>query len=138
MTSLLERNAEEALRGIDAKPLAGKAVLLTGATGLIGVNLAAALTRAGARLTTPKRSVPVMGTYDYIVHAAGYAQPSRFLADPMATIAVNTSMLVDLIGRMKPDGRLLFLSTSEVYSGNPRGLHREDDIGATNPAHARG
>ena len=137
MTSLLERNAEEALRGIDAKPLASKAVLLTGATGLIGVNLAAALTRSGARLTTPKRGVPQMGTYDFIIHAAGYAQPSRFLADPMATIAVNTSMLADLIGRMKPDGRLLFLSTSEVYSGNPRSLHREEDIGATNPASAR-
>lgn len=138
MTSLLERNAEEALRRIDAKRLAGKAVLLTGATGLIGVNLAAALTRAGAKMTTPKRTMPMVGTYDFIVHAAGYAQPSRFLADPMATIAVNTSMLIDLLGRLKPEGRLLFLSTSEVYSGGSRSLHREEDIGATNPAHARG
>jgi UDP-glucuronate decarboxylase len=136
--SLLERNADDALKRIDSAPLRGKAVLLTGATGLIGVNLAAAFALAGARVTAPKRGLPQIGTYDYIVHAAGYAQPARFLADPIATIAVNTSMLADLLRRLKPEGRLLFLSTSEVYSGNNRALFREEDIGATNPAHARG
>lgn len=138
MTSLLESNADEALRRVDTFKLGGKSVLLTGATGLIGVNLAAAFNRVGVRLVTPKRGVPQIGSFDYVVHAAGYAQPVKFMADPMATIAVNTSMLAELLGRLKPEGRLLFLSTSEVYSGNQRGLHREEDIGATNPSHARG
>lgn len=137
--SLLERSADDALKRVDTAPLRGKLVLLTGATGLIGTNLAPAFARADARtIIMPKRGVPQIGSFDFIVHAAGYAQPAKFMADPMATIAVNTSMLADLLQRLKPGGRLLFLSTSEVYSGNPRALHREEDIGATNPAHARG
>jgi nucleoside-diphosphate-sugar epimerase len=56
----------------------------------------------------------------------------------METIKVNTSDLARLVAtNLKSKGRLLFLSTSEVYSGNPRSLYREEDIGATNPAHVR-
>jgi len=138
MQSLLEQTADAVLKRVDTAPLKGKAVLLTGATGLIGVNLSAALRKAGASLSEPHRDASPTGKYDFVIHAAGYAQPTKFMADPMATIRVNTSMLADLINGLRANGRLLFLSTSEVYSGNPRGLHREDDIGATNPAHDRG
>src|SRR5690348_16520606 len=123
MQSILERNAEEALARLDAAPLRGAKVLLTGATGLIGVNLAAALTRAGASVVRAKRGGTLLGTYDFIIHAAGYAQPARFMSDPLATIRCNTSMLMELFDRLHSKGRLLYLSTSEIYSGNVRGLH---------------
>lgn len=137
MQSILERNAEEALARLDAASLRGAKVLLTGATGLIGVNLAAALTRAGASVVRAKRGGTLLGTYDFIIHAAGYAQPARFMSDPLATIRCNTSMLMELFDRLHSKGRLLYLSTSEIYSGNVRGLHRETDVGTTDPSHAR-
>jgi nucleoside-diphosphate-sugar epimerase len=138
LTSLLERNAEAALAKVNHAPLAKRAVLLTGATGLIGQNLAAALRKAGAKVVTPGRTLPtISGSYDYIIHAAGYAQPAKFMADPMGTIAVNTTMLMDLLQRLSPSGRLLYISTSEVYSGSTRSMHNENDIGTTNPAGAR-
>ena len=138
MTNLLAEGARRVLRSVDLTPMNGRSVLLTGATGLIGANLHAALTAAGLAVTTRGRRGPLLGTYDYIIHAAGYAQPSRFLDDPMGTAAVNTTTLMDLLGRLAPKGRLLFLSTSELYSGNPRNLHNENDIGTTTPAHSRG
>ena len=137
MQSLLGQTADAVLGRIDSAPLKGNTVLLTGATGLIGVNLAAALRAAGARVPELHRDQRPAGRHDFIIHAAGYAQPAKFLADPMATIAVNTTMLSGLLRLLAPGGRLLFLSTSEVYSGNPRGMHREEDIGATNPASPR-
>lgn len=135
--SILERNAEEALRRLDAASLKGARVMLTGATGLIGVNLAAALKKTGCALSVYKRGGNLLGSYDFIIHAAGYAQPARFMADPLATIRCNTTMLMDLFDRLAPKGRLLYLSTSEIYSGNTRGLHRETDVGITDPSHPR-
>lgn len=138
MQSILGHNADEALRRLDAARLKGSRVLLTGGTGLIGVNLASALKKTGCALTLAKRGAPLLGSYDFIIHAAGYAQPARFMADPMSTIRCNTAMLMDLFDRLASDGRLLYLSTSEIYSGNARGLHREGDIGTTDPSHSRG
>ena len=138
LRKLLDHNAELVLARIDRAPLAGRTVLLTGASGLIGQNLHCALVKAGAKVVTPGRVLsPVSGSYDFIIHAAGYAQPAKFLADAMGTISVNTTMLMDLIQRLGPKGRLLFLSTSEVYSGSTRGIHNESDIGTTNPSGAR-
>jgi nucleoside-diphosphate-sugar epimerase len=138
MNDLLAEGAERVNRAISLLPMNGRSVLLTGATGLIGANILAALTAAGIPVQTKgRRNGPMLGTYDYIIHAAGYAQPSRFLDDPMGTAAVNTTMLMSLLERLNPGGRLLFLSTSELYNGNPRGLHNENDIGTTTPAHSR-
>lgn len=138
MTDLLAANAERVRKAVSLAPMAGKTVLVTGASGLIGVNLHRTLTDAGVAVTVPKaRCAPVSGLFDYIIHAAGYAQPAKFLADPMGTAAVNTTMLMGLLDRLAPGGRLLFLSTSEIYSGNPRNLHNENDVGTTTPFHPR-
>lgn len=134
--TLLAANSARVRKAINLAPMAGRSLLLTGASGLIGVNLHQTLNDAGVHVT-PARTAPIIGQYDYIIHAAGYAQPARFLADPMGTAAVNTTMLMALLDRLAPGGRLLFLSTSEIYSGNPRGLHNENDIGTTAPYHAR-
>jgi UDP-glucuronate decarboxylase len=74
---------------------------------------------------------------DLIIHAAGYGQPGKFLQDPAKTIALNTSTLLGLLEKVTVGGKLLFLSTSEVYTGAPRPPYRETDIGNTNTDHPR-
>lgn len=74
---------------------------------------------------------------DVILHAAGYAQPARFMADPVATIQINTSATIALLNRLKRNGRFLFVSSSEVYSGLKEASLVETDIGLTTPSHPR-
>lgn len=74
---------------------------------------------------------------DYIIHAAGYGQPGRFLSDPVRTLKINTGATSALLERLKPEGKFLFMSTSEVYSGSKNIPHCEDDIGTTNTMHKR-
>jgi nucleoside-diphosphate-sugar epimerase len=74
---------------------------------------------------------------DYIIHAAGYGQPGRFLQDPIKTIKLNTVVLLELFEKLLNGGKLLFLSTSEVYVGLPNPPYKETDIGTTNTNHPR-
>ena len=74
---------------------------------------------------------------DFIIHAASYAQPCKFLSDPIKTIKLNTSVLLELFEKISNDGKLLFLSTSEVYTGLPHSPYRETDIGSANTDHPR-
>lgn len=74
---------------------------------------------------------------DCVIHAAAYAQPSLFMADPVETLALGTEVTLDLLRRTRPGGSFLFLSSSEVYSGLPQPPFREDQIGTTTPAHSR-
>lgn len=74
---------------------------------------------------------------DYIIHGAGYAQPGRFLANPDKTIKLNTSTTFHLLDRLKLEGKFLFISSSEVYSGNSNIPYKETDIGTTNTLHDR-
>ncbi len=74
---------------------------------------------------------------DHVIHAVGYAQPSKFLEDPVKTIRINTTATIEMLERLPFNGKFLFLSSSEVYSGSKSFPHREDDIGTTNPSHPR-
>jgi UDP-glucuronate decarboxylase len=74
---------------------------------------------------------------DIVIHAAGYGQPGKFLKDPVRTIKLNTSALLGLFGKVAKGGKLLFLSTSEVYAGAPHPPYREVDVGSTNTDHPR-
>ena len=74
---------------------------------------------------------------DAIVHAAGYGQPGKFLSDPVATMALNVCATIDLFRKLRPGGRFLYLSTSEIYSGLPPGKHSENQTGTTNTDHPR-
>ncbi len=74
---------------------------------------------------------------DYIIHAAGYGQPGRFLQDPVKTIKLNTVVLFELFDKLAANGKLLFLSTSEIYTGQKRIPHVETDVGSTNTDHPR-
>ncbi len=123
-----------------------KSILIAGHTGLIGSALFDVLKRFNTVQGKSKSKQDLalkngddkIPRHDFVIHAAGYAQPSKFMEDPRATIRLNTHYLSGLIDDMKPGARLLFLSSSEVYSGCVKYIHTEDDIGTTTPAHARG
>jgi UDP-glucuronate decarboxylase len=74
---------------------------------------------------------------DVLIHAAGYAQPSKFLHNAVKTYTLNTHTTYLLSNLVRPDGRILFLSSSEVYSGLPGESYSENQIGTTNPEHPR-
>jgi nucleoside-diphosphate-sugar epimerase len=72
-----------------------------------------------------------------IVHAAGYAQPMRFMANPDRTLQINTSATMALLQRLAPGGHFQFLSSAEVYTGLRGGACGEAAVGTTTPAHPR-
>ena len=98
---ILYDDAARVAGGVDLTPLTNKAVLVTGASGLIGLNLIAALMRSPVRwimgasrfglppfcrpwLDDPRfidlrfEKQPVQPPPpDFIIHGAGYAQPAR-------------------------------------------------------------
>lgn len=74
---------------------------------------------------------------DYIIHSAGYGQPGRFLIDPIKTLRLNTVATYSLLDKLRPRGKFLFISTSEVYSGSNKIPYTEDDIGTTTTTHKR-
>lgn len=74
---------------------------------------------------------------DYIIHAAGYGQPGRFMENQIKTLKLNTETTFCLFDKLKNNGKFLFLSTSEVYSGLTNPPHKESEIGSTNTTHPR-
>ena len=132
---------------IDLSPLAGRAFLLTGATGLIGRYIAGTIALANRRNglrcrlvciahnRLPSRpgaesgvewrrmdlSAPVQITdkFDYIFHGACYAQPSRWFADRPSLVGLNIGSTQQLLEvASRSEGAFLFCSSGEVY-GNP-------------------
>jgi nucleoside-diphosphate-sugar epimerase len=123
-----------------------KTLLITGAFGLVGSNICKILGRDYSEIEVTKVKCDEIYEYgfvveeqhfDYIIHAAGYGQPMMFSKDKIKTIEINTKITNYLLGmRLKKDGKFLFVSTSEVYSGAPS-PHTEDMIGTTTPQHPR-
>lgn len=74
---------------------------------------------------------------DFIIHAAGYAQPGRFLANPVKTLKLNTSATFALVEKLRAGGKFLFISSSEIYSGLPNPPYLESQTGSVSPEHPR-
>ena len=74
---------------------------------------------------------------DAVIHAAGYAQAQRFMLNPIASIRIGTSVLLNLLNHLCPNGRLLFLSSSAVYSGGNKDVYTENDAGLMPMNHPR-
>jgi UDP-glucuronate decarboxylase len=87
-------------------------------------------------LTEP-RFIESLPFVDVVIHAGGYAQPGKFLSDPIKTMFINTSSTYYLSQKVRDGGVFLFLSSSEVYSGLDEKNYREDRIGTTTPSHPR-
>jgi nucleoside-diphosphate-sugar epimerase len=81
--------------------------------------------------------VSKLDCYDFIFHAAGYGQPGKFMLNPLKTIALNTTLTAQLLDHLNPNGRFLFISSSEVYSGLTNSPFNENQIGTTSPQHQR-
>ena len=164
--TVIDDDVASIIKACDLKFFKGKDVLITGASGLIGVYFSATLealqskgvgpsriflsTMSGQFPRPPGNSVEViegdltnisaiaaLPNFDVIIHAAGYAQPYKFLENPLSTLSLNTTVTMCLISKVKPGGRFLFISSSEVYSGLPNPPFTEDQIGSSNTDHPR-
>jgi UDP-glucuronate decarboxylase len=124
-----------------------KTMMILGASGLIGSQLVEKARCEGMRVIAVSREnfgdLTDIGTLenlpmaDYIIHAAGYGQPSKYMANPISTIKLSAMVTMQLFEHLWPDGRFLFISTSEVYSGLTNTLCKESQIGTTNTDHPR-
>jgi len=74
---------------------------------------------------------------DYIIHGAGYGQPGKFMVDPVKTLELNSLATLSIIRKLNTNGKFLFISSSEVYSGLNNPPFKEDQIGITNTNHFR-
>jgi nucleoside-diphosphate-sugar epimerase len=168
--SMVKLDTDAIMASVDLSALAGKSVLVTGASGLLGTYFMACLGEsvrrgdgpasvnailhstpqpellqfsnfAGAEILqldlADSRSLRDLGCYDYVIHAAGYGQPGRFMEDQLKTIRLNTNATLSLFNHLSSDGHFLFLSTSEVYSGLSNPPFNEEQIGSTNTTHPR-
>jgi len=145
---------------IDLISMKNKSILITGASGVIGIYLLSYIKKKQKELnitiyTWHKNNVSLfdelfndcnkiigditdlnnfkdLPKFDYIIHSAGYAQPGKFLLDKVKTIELNTISTINLIERLKDDGSFLFVSSSEVYNGLEKANITETEIGTTN------
>jgi nucleoside-diphosphate-sugar epimerase len=78
-----------------------------------------------------------LDNYDIILHGANYGQPGKFMENKIETILLNTYTTNFLINKLNKNGKFLFISSSEVYSGLEKESYNENDIGMTNALHDR-
>ncbi|HEY4148867.1 MAG TPA: NAD-dependent epimerase/dehydratase family protein [Chitinophagaceae bacterium] len=166
--TIIEEDAGIINGKVDFTALQNKTILITGASGLLGIYFLTCLGRlaeqgmaikvvavfrselppylAGKGFTGMQicrgditdyefcRSLPEA---DYIIHAAGYGQPMKFMESPEKTLKLNTFSTFLLFDKLRPGGHFMFVSSSEVYSGLSRDVYTEDEIGSTNTTHPR-
>jgi nucleoside-diphosphate-sugar epimerase len=161
----LKEDINRVIENIDFSPLQNKKILITGASGLVGFYLTQCIKKLQDEFNIEvylsyKNSIPdylkeyynfsyteikeditsinlESKFFDIIIHSSGYAQPMKFLNDSLTTIKINTHATINLLNSLKPDGKFLFVSTSELYSGNDNFNITEDQIGTTTPSHDR-
>lgn len=169
-SEIITNNAVTILKNLDLSELGGKTILVTGASGLIGIHFLACLKLVRNSMEKPFKVIGVVnreplphvkefldyegGTLiqgdltdidfckklpyaDYIIHAASYGQPIRFMQNPLKTLKLNTLATFILFEKLKPEGKFLFISTSELYIGLSNPPFKESDIGIANTNHPR-
>ncbi len=144
-------DATEVCKAVDFGPLDGATVFITGATGLLGTNFLASLcllkeAGMGLKVFAQCHSSPAKHTLeivrrgdftlltdeipkgaDFVIHAAGYAQPRIFTANPAETIRVNTAVTHELLKSLRAGGRFLFVSSAR-YTADLANLLRPRTI----------
>ncbi len=155
------RDVDRAIQALpDVQKLRSARILITGATGLVGAfltdcllalsdqnaldlrlyalcrNAARAKERFGERVNAIAADVSeanALPECDYIIHAASNAHPKAFSADPVGTMLGNILGVRNLLEHLRAQGhgRLLFVSTGEIYGDNPaiRDGFSETDFG---------
>lgn len=166
MVSIIENETKSIINKIDFTCLKNKSILVTGASGLVGLYMIACLKNiqkqfnikitAWTNKGIPKYLLPIFETceiitgditdtarfidlpnYDCIIHAAGYGQPLKFIQNKIKTIKINTEATNNLLEHLNKDGRFLFISSSEIYNGIDHDSITEDMMGNTNTNHFR-
>ena len=74
--------------------------------------------------------------YDLIFHCAGYGQPAKFLKFKSSIYKLNSNVIIDLKNNIKKNGKFIYLSSTEIYSGNEKKCS-EESIGYTDANHPR-
>ena len=171
MIDIVENECKDIIKKIDFSSLNNKKILITGASGLIGIYIASCLQLLDQNLdiycwinsdmdpkinhffknvtiikgdissedflNETKQKYSLQNKFDIIIHSAGYAQPTKFLLNKIKTININTLSTIKLFEMLSDNGKFVFLSSSEVYSGNNKQDILEEDCGLTNPSHPR-
>ena len=158
--SIIIDESKEIIKNINFSQLNNKKILITGASGLIGVYLVSCLKQIMKThnidifvwvqndidiifsdifhdCTIIKNDITDISSFlklpefDCIIHAAGYGQPDKFMDDKIKTISLNTTSTIELFNKLKTNGKFLFISTSELYSGIDEQNITEIQIGTT-------
>jgi len=125
--------------------LRNKTILVTGSSGLIGSNIIAFLDCLNQqksldlkiigvyrsdicswmakspnieyiKLDLAEKNLPENVKFDYLIHAATYGQPKKFISLPQETVRLNINALTNLLEYGKKNrATLLYLSSSEIY-----------------------
>lgn len=167
----IQSDAKKINDAIDLAPFNKASIVITGASGLVGQYMLAALANAQIKGIQPKKIylfikneptdylreiaknlnvtwckgdicdttliTELPGDLDYIIHAAGYGQPQKFLENEISTITMNTAVTNELLKKMAKNGSFIFISTSELYSGSKDAPYKESTVGHTNTDHPR-
>jgi len=88
------------------------------------------------KLNLNKKRIKKNKKYDIIFHCAGYGQPSKFLKYKSSTYKLNSNTIIDLKNNLKKNSKFIYLSTTEIYSGNEKKC-TEESIGNTGSTHPR-
>ena len=165
INKLKNLDSYEVCSKINLHKLNNKSVMIIGGNGLIGLNIAktlsyfnnekennnikiisVSLTKSFTKIKNIKyltgditqeiflKKIPKC---DYVIFAAGYGQPKKFIKEKDKTILINTYSLIKISKKLKKNGKLIYMSSSEIYSENPKKIYSEKDIGWTTPDHAR-
>ncbi|MCX6735950.1 MAG: NAD-dependent epimerase/dehydratase family protein [Candidatus Parcubacteria bacterium] len=172
LEKILQEDAVAVNKKVNLTELLEKEIIITGASGLIGINFLMSLKEFSRKVgiqkspkvtaifhneipeylkevlnfenlsikngdVTDENFIKSLPFADCIVHAAGYGQPGKFMRDEVKTIAINTTATISLLKKLKPEGKFLFVSSSEVYSCLPHPPYKEEQIGTTNTTHPR-
>ena len=88
------------------------------------------------KLNLNKKRIKKSKKYDIIFHCAGYGQPSKFLKYKSSTYKLNSNTIIDLKNNLKKNSKFIYLSTTEIYSGNEKKC-TEESVGNTGSTHPR-
>jgi UDP-glucuronate decarboxylase len=163
---MIKNESKKLTEKFDFSSLYNKKILITGASGLVGLYLLACLNEAfgdgdvevyswiKSDLETETKEIfskckIIQGDicdpenfvglpkFDLIIHCAGYGQPGKFLENKIKTISLNTTATIKLFDCLSNQGKFIFVSTSELYSGLDLENINESQIGTSTTDHPR-